>query len=149
MDGCCGIFVIKDPDTIVNSFQIMSGPYGLAITGDLGDYTCYQNKTWKWLRGATGDYLAGKMQVKKVVDIECVRELARESEDNSFQLLRNTLAWVDDDLEIDLNDNQHSLFLERVYDSLGEIPTKYKEFDVGKLSAMTMKFDELLTAQGI
>lgn len=151
-DGPSGLFVVKNPKEIHYCYQIMSGPYGLAITGDLDEYTCYTYKSWKWFRGATGDYLAGKMQVEQIVNIKAVRELAYERDDDwghNYQDLRDMLQRIDDDTEIKMNDIEYHLFQERSYDALGEIPYMYRPNEVGKLNAMTMTFDRLLRDKGI
>lgn len=129
----------------------MSGPLGLAITGDLGEYSCYQYKSWKWLRGATGDYLAGKMQVESVLNIECVKELLEEDFDDEDlrEEILDRLSVLDDGQNVSLNDFEHKELLEDIFEAFGEVPSEYNSFDMGKLSAMTLKFDELLTAQGI
>lgn len=149
-DDPSGIFVVKKPNSSNHCFQIMSGPYGLAITGDCGEFTCFQNKTWKWLRGATGDYLAGKMQVESILCVKTVKELLEELQDVDVKLqIEDELSYICKDEKVDINGANHVYLLELIYDNFGEIPTMYDPEQLGLLNAMSKTFDRLLTEKGL
>lgn len=149
-DGPSGIFVVKKPNSSNYCFQIMSGPYGLAITGDCGEFACFQNKTWKWLRGATGDYLAGKMQVESILCVKTIEEWLEELQDFDVKLkIEDELSYICKNEKVDVNGANHAYLLELIYDNFDETPTMYDPEQVGLLNAMSKTFDRLLTEKGL
>lgn len=148
-DGPSGIFLVKKENTIIDSFQILSGPLGLAITGDLDEYTCYEYKSWKWLRGARDEYLAGKLQLKSYLCVDSVRNLIQELEVKDREYIEEYLSRLYEGQLVSLSDFENHDLLGLIYENLEEIPTMYDPFEVGKLNAMTKTFDRLLTKEGL